>query len=138
MSEFCLPIRVYIEDTDAGGIVYYVNYLKYMERSRTEFLRSLGYDKVAVLEEGVFGESLLLVVHSVQVNYRKPARLDDQLIATTKLEKLARTYMQYQQQVRRGQDILSEGSVCVACVNAQTMKPTALPTEMYAQLKKYV
>ena len=80
MSVFSFPVRVYIEDTDAGGIVYYVNYLKYMERSRTEFLRSLGYDKPAILEGG-----LLLVVHTAQVNYRRSARLDDQLQVTTQL-----------------------------------------------------
>ena len=69
MHPFSIPLRVYIEDTDAGGIVYYVNYLKYMERSRTEFLRSLGYDKPAILDGG-----LLLVVHAAQINYRRPAR----------------------------------------------------------------
>src|SRR5690606_7324226 len=76
-SEFCWPLRVYIEDTDAGGIVFYVNYLKYMERARTEMLRSVGFDK-----DFIFSEALMFVVHSVEVRYRAPARLDDQLIAT--------------------------------------------------------
>ena len=69
-QSFLMSLRVYIEDTDAGGIVYYVNYLKYMERARTEFLRALGYDKPAILSTGQ-----LLVVHSASVNYRRPARL---------------------------------------------------------------
>ena len=73
-KEFLLPVRVYIEDTDAGGIVYYVNYLKFMERSRTEFLRSLGYGKTSVLDDG-----LLFVVHSLSVDYQKSAKLDDEL-----------------------------------------------------------
>lgn len=124
-SSFALPVRVYIEDTDAGGIVYYVNYLKYMERSRTEFLRSLGYDKPAILDEG-----LLLVVHSANVQYRRPARLDDQLQVTTSVAKLARTYVEFQQQVLRGNEMLCEGLIRVACVAQASMKPSAIPLVM--------
>ena len=97
-SEFSIPIRVYIEDTDAGGIVYYVNYLKFMERSRTEFFRALGYHKPAILDEG-----LLLVVHSAQIDYHRSARLDDELSVTTCIIKLARTYVEFKQQVFRNQ-----------------------------------
>ena len=75
--EFSLPLRVYIEDTDAGGIVYYVNYLKYFERARTEFMRELGYGKPAFPLEG-----LMFVVSEAQIKYRSPAHLDDQLVAT--------------------------------------------------------
>jgi 4-hydroxybenzoyl-CoA thioesterase len=130
---FSIPIRVYIEDTDAGGIVYYVNYLKFMERSRTEFLRSLGYHKVAILDGG-----LLLVVHAAEVNYRRSARLDDELQATTQITKLARTYVEFQQQVLRSGELLCEGLVRVACVDAETMRPCALPAEMHSKLQKFV
>ncbi|MES2673341.1 MAG: tol-pal system-associated acyl-CoA thioesterase [Pseudomonadota bacterium] len=133
MTEFSIPIRVYIEDTDAGGIVYYVNYLKYMERCRTEFLRTLGYHKVAILDDG-----LLLVVHSAQIEYRRSARLDDELQVTTRLIKLARTYFEFKQQVTRDQKLLCVGNICVACVDSSTMKPNALPKHMHAQLSYFV
>lgn len=130
---FSIPIRVYIEDTDAGGIVYYVNYLKFMERSRTEFLRSLGYHKAAIL-----GDGLLLVIHAAEINYRRSARLDDELQVTAQVTKLARTYIEFQQQALRGDELLCEGLVRVACVNAGTMRPCALPAEMHTQLQKFI
>lgn len=129
MHQFSIPLRVYIEDTDAGGIVYYVNYLKYMERSRTEFLRALGYDRPAILDGG-----LLLVVHSAQINYRRPARLDDQLQVTAQIYKLGRAYIDFQQQVLRGDELLCEGTVRIVCVEASTMKPSAIPTSMHHQI----
>lgn len=131
MQPFSLPIRVYIEDTDAGGIVYYVNYLKFMERSRTEFLRSFGYDKPAILDGG-----LLLVVHSAQINYRRPARLDNLLSVTAQIHRLARTYIEFQQQVLRGEELVCEGLIRIACVDAESMKPKALPSRMYQQLEQ--
>ncbi|ODS22592.1 tol-pal system-associated acyl-CoA thioesterase [Candidatus Endobugula sertula] len=124
-TEFQLPIRVYIEDTDAGGIVYYVNYLKFMERSRTELLRSLGYGKAAILEDG-----LLLVVHSLDTHYLAPAMLDDELVVTACMDKVARSYVVFEQEVRRGTQVLCRGNVKVACVNT-AMKPTALPVYIY-------
>ena len=132
MHPFSIPLRVYIEDTDAGGIVYYVNYLKYMERSRTEFLRSLGYHKPAILDGG-----LLLVVHAAQINYRRSARLDDQLHITAQIEKLARSYIEFKQQVLRGDELLCEGLIRIACVNAVTIKPSALPIDMHQQLDQF-
>ena len=132
MQQFSIPLRVYIEDTDAGGIVYYVNYLKYMERSRTEFLRSLGYHKPAILDGG-----LLLVVHAAQINYRRSARLDDQLHITAQIEKLARTYVEFKQQVLRGEELLCEGVIRIACVDAVTMKPNAIPAAMHRQLEHF-
>ena len=132
MHPFSIPLRVYIEDTDAGGIVYYVNYLKYMERSRTEFLRSLGYHKPAILDGG-----LLLVVHSAQINYRRSARLDDQLQVTSQIEKLARSYIEFKQQVLRSGELLCEGVIRIACVDANSMKPNALPADMHHQLDQF-
>lgn len=132
MDPFGIPLRVYIEDTDAGGIVYYVNYLKYMERCRTEFLRSLGYHKPAILDGG-----LLLVVHAAQINYRRPARLDDQLYVTAQIEKLARTYIEFKQGVLRGEELLCEGTIRIACVDATTMKPAAIPADMHHQIDQF-
>lgn len=131
--EFSIPIRVYIEDTDAGGIVYYVNYLKFMERSRTEFFRALGYHKPAILDEG-----LLLVVHSAQIDYHRSARLDDELSVTTSIIKLARTYVEFKQQVFRNQELLCSGVVRVACVDASVMKPRAIPVHMHQQATLFI
>lgn len=133
MTAFTIPVRVYIEDTDAGGIVYYVNYLKFMERSRTELFRTLGYDKPAILSDG-----LLLVVHSAQVEYRRSARLDDLLQVTTSIVKLARTYVEFEQQVMRDQELLCVGNIRVACVKSTTMKPHAIPVDMHKQLTHFI
>jgi len=100
-----------------------------MERSRTEFLRALGYDRPAILDG-----DLLLVVHSAQVNYRRPARLDDLLHVTAQICKLARTYIEFQQQVIRDGELLCEGIIRIACVDANSMKPNALPGTMHQQL----
>lgn len=127
-NEFSIPIRVYIEDTDAGGIVYYVNYLKYMERARTELLRSRGLSKPAVLEEG-----MLLVVASAKVDYKKSARLDDMLTVSAVIQKRARSYVLFQQRVLRDGVCLCESEIKVACVNRVTMKPCAFP-ERVAQV----
>jgi 4-hydroxybenzoyl-CoA thioesterase len=130
---FSLNVRVYIEDTDAGGIVYYVNYLKFMERSRTEFLRNLGYDKPAILDE-----NLLLVVHSANVQYRRPARLDDSLEITAEVVKLARSYVEFRQQVLRGNELLCDGLIRIACVNGVTMKPCAIPSAMHQHINHQI
>ncbi|MCW8125070.1 tol-pal system-associated acyl-CoA thioesterase [Microbulbifer halophilus] len=127
---FTLPIRVYIEDTDAGGIVYYVNYLKYMERARTEFMRSLGYDKPAMPQQG-----LLLVVHSAEIQYRRSAWLDDSLRATAAVGKLGRAGMTFEQKIWRDDEIICEGAVKVACVADDNRRPCALPKPIYSALK---
>ena len=129
MTEFFTPVRVYIEDTDAGGIVYYVNYLKYMERARTELMRSLGYHKPAFLDGG-----LLLVVHSANTRYVLAAKLDDALQVSAEISKLARTYVVFRQCVYRGDALLCESEIKVACVRQSDMRPAALPADVHAQL----
>lgn len=131
MDEFCWPLRVYIEDTDAGGIVYYINYLKYMERARTELLRRYGYDKPAF-----WADNRMFVVHSADVTWRKPARLDDELDVSARIDKVGRTFFEVVQQVRRSGQVLCEGVVKVANVTRDTMKPVALPADMREQLAK--
>ncbi len=132
MQEFSLALRVYIEDTDAGGIVYYVNYLKFMERSRTELLRTLGYDKPAILDD-----QLLLVVHSANVVYKRAAKLDDELHVTAKVVKLARSYVVFQQCVFRGDQLLCEGEIKVACVSQLEMKPQAMPKQLFKAIEDW-
>ena len=128
-EEFSLPLRVYIEDTDAGGIVYYVNYLKYMERARTEFMRSLGFGK-----DYIFNHDLMFVVRDVAVKYVGPAQLDDELLATARITRLGGASMTLAQTVRRGGEILAEGNISIACVNRGGVKPRRMPDEMRARL----
>ena len=129
-GEFSLPLRVYIEDTDAGGIVYYVNYLKFMERCRTEFMRSLGYGK-----NFIFNEDLMFVVRDVAVQYLSPAQLDDELQATARVEKLQGAAMTMVQSVRRGEEVLAEGEIQIVCVDKSGFKPRRIPKLMLAQLR---
>lgn len=131
MNEFSISLRVYLEDTDAGGIVYYVNYLKFMERARTELLRSLGFEFAALS-----AEQLQFVVHSVDAQYRKPARMDDELTVTAVVEQLARTYIVFHQQVCRGDEILCEAHIKVACVDTTQLKPAALPAPVKLQFSQ--
>lgn len=129
-NEFSLPLRVYIEDTDAGGIVYYVNYLKYMERARTEFMRSLGYDRGAV-----FNSEHLFVVRDIALAYRAPARLDDELTATASVVEARGASLALSQSVWRGEDLLVSGDVTIACVGREDLRPRRMPGDMLATLR---
>lgn len=130
-AEFYLPIRVYIEDTDAGGVVYYVNYLKFMERARTEFLRSLGFGK-----DWIFTRDLMFVVRDVAVRYRRPARLDDELRATARVTRLGRASMLMQQAVWRDDEELAAAQLTLACVARDGMRPRPLPGEIKEALRQ--
>lgn len=124
VQSFAHRCRVYYEDTDAGGIVYYVNYLKFMERARTERLRELGF-----AQSQLVGENLLFVVHSSEARYHVPARLDDELLISADIIELNRASLRFKQQVRRATDstLLCEGQFLVACVRADSLKPRAIP-----------
>lgn len=124
---FAHRCRVYYEDTDAGGVVYYVNYLKFMERARTERLRELGFSQSTLA-----GEGLLFVVHSSEARYHAPARLDDELMVSAEVSELNRASLRFRQQVRRVADnaLLCEGQFLVACVRADTFKPRAMPSSL--------
>ena len=129
VQSFTHRCRVYYEDTDAGGIVYYVNSLKFMERARTERLRDLGF-----AQSSLAGEGLLLVVHSAEARYHAPARLDDELLVTAEVIELNRVSLRFRQQVRRVKDdvLLCEGQFLVACVGADNLKPRAIPPALRA------
>jgi 4-hydroxybenzoyl-CoA thioesterase len=130
-AEFCIPVRVYIEDTDAGGIVYYVNYLKFMERARTEWLRSLGY-----VQSGLLENNIQFVVRATDVRYRQPAGIDDELAVTVGLEKVGRASLAFHQQVWRENELLCDGRIQVACVRADTLAPTALPSRVHQAIRE--
>jgi len=125
-----LQCRVYYEDTDAGGVVYYANYAKYLERGRTEWLRALGlqHTQLAAASQRVF------VVTRLSLQYRKPARLDDMLTVHTRIAHLGRASLDFAQSVQCGGELLCDAVVQVACVHAQTFRPAALPVELLGKL----
>ncbi|WP_097461789.1 tol-pal system-associated acyl-CoA thioesterase [Mangrovitalea sediminis] len=132
-AAFSWPLRVYIEDTDAGGIVFYANYLKYMERARTEWARSCGVQVRGEIQNGIN-----FVVHSLNVRYHRSARLDDELVATAAVIALGRTWLLFQQRVERSVDgeLLCEAEVKVACVGLESGRPCRLPATMQSAAEK--
>jgi acyl-CoA thioester hydrolase len=124
MSEFSWRTRVYWEDTDGGGVVYYANYLKFMERARTEWLRTLGHSQMELAETHGF----VFAVVEVKVNYRRPARLDDELLVSCVPVPEGRASIRFRQTVTRADAVvLAEGEVRVACVDSKTFRPRPLP-----------
>ena len=129
-AEFSLPIRVYIEDTDAGGIVYYVNYLKYLERARTELMRTFGLERAAVADAG-----WNFVVSDVSLSYKEPARLDDQLHATAVISAVGGATINFHQKVRRADAVLVAGDIQIACVDRGTGRPMRLDAALRKQVE---
>lgn len=121
-----LNVRVYWEDTDGGGVVYYANYLRFLERARTEWLRARGHDQSELMRDA----GVLFVVVDVGIRYRKPARLDDVLAITCEPQIEGRTAVRFRQRVLRGEELLVEADVRVACLDAATMRPRRLPAFM--------
>ncbi|MDN4052307.1 tol-pal system-associated acyl-CoA thioesterase [Massilia sp. YIM B02763] len=130
-SLFTWTVRVYYEDTDAGGIVYYANYLKFFERARTEWLRSLDIHQQDLLAR----EGVAFVVRSASVEYLAAARLDDDVKLTLAVEKLGRASVQFAQQAWRGDTLLATADVKVGCVDAATMRPRSLPDLAAAKMR---
>jgi acyl-CoA thioester hydrolase len=140
VSPFRWPARVYWEDTDGGGIVYYANYLRFLERARTEWLRSLGYSQNALARD----PGIVFAVVSLSVDYRKPARLDDELVITCEPSAEGAVTMRFAQRIYRkepgatapgdadGAGLLVEADVRVACVDAATLRPKRLPDFLVA------
>ncbi len=123
LSEFIWQVRVYYEDTDAGGVVYYANYLAYMERARSEWLRTLGFDNQTLADQ----QGIVFAVRRACVDYLQPARLDELLDVSLMLKKRGRASLMFEQQVRRGDELLCQGEILLACVDAASFKPTAIP-----------
>jgi acyl-CoA thioester hydrolase len=120
---FTWPVRIYYEDTDAGGIVFYANYLKFFERARTEWLRARGVDQQALAQR----DGAIFVVKHAAVDYHAPARLDDELNLTLSIEKLGRASVHFVQHAYCGEQLLCSAQVKVGCVDATTLRPRALP-----------
>ena len=134
MTRFAWPIRVYWEDTDAGGIVFYANYLKFFERARTEWLRSLGHGQHGLLEStgGMF------IVSETSVRYLQPARLDDELLVTAEVKETGRASLIIAQQALKAAkaELLCEGTIRIGWVQAGTLQPARIPPAILEALKK--
>ncbi len=120
---FSFPVRVYFQDTDAGGVVYHSNYINFMERARTEWLRTFGYTNTGMMKE----LGLVFVVRSVKLDYLKPALLDDLLTVTAQIKEIGRSRVTLLQTVLRGEELLTEGEVHLVCVTADNFKPVSVP-----------
>lgn len=127
---FTWPVRVYYEDTDLGGVVYYANYLKFMERARTEWLRALGFDQTALARE----HGVVFVVSSLTIEYLRPAAFNDALTVTVELEKLGAGQIILKQGVARGAEQLVAASVRIGCVNTSTFRPVRIPETVVAKI----
>jgi len=124
VSPFRWASRVYWEDTDGGGIVYYANYLRFLERARTEWLRSLGFSQLKLAED----PGVLFAVVSLNIEYRRPAKLDDELLISCEPAIEGAASVRFVQRIYRGADeLLVEASVRVACIDARTLRPKRLP-----------
>jgi acyl-CoA thioester hydrolase len=131
LSIFTWQVRVYYEDTDAGGVVYYANYLAYMERARSEWLRTLGFDNQTLADQ----QGVVFVVRRACVDYLQPARLDELLDVSLILKKRGKASLLFEQQVRRGDDLLCRGEILLACVDAASFKPAAIPATILQKMQ---
>jgi acyl-CoA thioester hydrolase len=124
MSQFDWPVRVYYEDTDGGGVVYHANYLKFMERARTEWLRSLGFEQTKLKIQ----LRILFVVRKLKLQYLRPARFDDALIVGTSLIGTGRSLLEFEQIIQCNDALLTRATIEVVCVDADQFKPVSIPT----------
>ena len=130
---YTLPIRVYFQDTDAGGVVYHASYVNFMERARTEWLRERhGYSNAGLMKE--FG--VVFVVRSLKLDYFKPALLDDMLGVTAQIKEVGRSRVVLQQTVKRGDEVLVGAEIHLVCVAVDNFKPVSVPEALRKQWKE--
>ena len=123
---FSIPVRVYYQDTDAGGVVFHGQYLAFMERARTELLNSAGIDLARLAQE----QRVLFLVYELKLRYRQPARLNDLLTVSAEVATMGRASLVFRQRVERGAELLVEGDITLALVDRDRMKPMRMPTEL--------
>jgi acyl-CoA thioester hydrolase len=128
---FSFPVRVYYEDTDAAGVVYYANYLKFMERARTEWLAAMGFP-LAIFERE---HGVVFVVHRCEIDFRRPARLNDDLAVTVEVEHCGAARLVARQEVRRAGDVLTSARVTLACVDAARWRPARIPVPLAQRME---
>ena len=132
VNTFNWQVRVYYEDTDSGGVVYHSNYLNFMERARTEWLRHLGFEQTFLRDE----LNVIFAVHSLQITFKKPAKFNDLLLISSNLVKLGFGSFEFSQLISVNQQNLIEAQVKVACVDAITFKPTGIPELVKAKMEQ--
>jgi len=131
LSVFEWPVRVYYEDTDAGGVVYYANYLRYLERARTEWLRRLGVEQDFLMRDS----EIVFAVRRVEIDYLLPARLDDSLVVEAGIAAAGKVSMTFAQRILRAPEtVLVQATVKVACLGADGFRPTAIPAPIREKL----
>jgi acyl-CoA thioester hydrolase len=128
---FELPVRVYFQDTDAGGVVYHASYVNFMERARTEWLRGFGYSNAALMKE----LGVVFVVRSLKLDYLRPAMLDDMLTVTAQIREVGRSRIALHQMVQRDEEKLVEAEIHLVCVSLETFKPVSVPAVLRDQWK---
>ncbi|WP_353570181.1 tol-pal system-associated acyl-CoA thioesterase [Candidatus Albibeggiatoa sp. nov. BB20] len=133
-SHFNFPVRVYYEDTDAGGVVYYANYLKFLERARTEFLRHLGFEQTDLIQQ----HQQIIMVRNINVDYHKPALFNDMLTTLTTVKKMGKVSLQMEQHVLRENTLLCAAQVKLAGVHATELRPQQFPLILLQALQDYV
>lgn len=126
---FSLPVRVYYQDTDAGGVMYHANYINFMERARTEWLRTFGYSNAGMMKE----LGVMFVVRSLKLDYLRPALLDDLLQVSAQIKEIGRSRVTLTQTIVRGEELLTEGEVHLVCVDVKTFKPVSVPEVLRGQ-----
>lgn len=131
---FSLQARVYYEDTDAAGVVYYASYLKFLERARTEWLRALGFEQTRLVEE----MGIAFAARSISVEYLKPARLDDLLMVVSTVESLGRAQLVFAQRIERDGEVLLTSKMRIACFDPVRGKAAAIPKNIHEQLKALI
>jgi len=129
-KELIWPVRVYYEDTDSGGVVYYANYLKFMERARTEWLRSLGFEQDRLLEE----EGVIFAVRKATIDFRRPARFNELLRVVSRIKRQGKASLTFQQEIFRDVDDLlqCDGEIVIACLDAAGFRPSPIPRNLLA------
>jgi len=123
IKTFSLHIRIYFEDTDSGGVVYHSNYLKFMERARTEWLRSIGIDQRHLKQDN----HIMFVVHRIDIQFKLPARFNDDLIVKSELKDIGSSKIEFRQMIYRNDEILIDASVDIACIDSEKFKPVRIP-----------
>ena len=123
IKTFSLPIRIYFEDTDSGGVVYHSNYLKFMERARTEWLRSIGIDQRHLKQDN----HIMFVVHRIDIQYKFPARFNDDLIVKSELKNIGSSKIEFRQMIYRNDEMLIDANVDIACIDSEKFKPVRIP-----------
>jgi acyl-CoA thioester hydrolase len=127
---FSVPVRIYYEDTDTGGVVYYANYLRYMERARTDWLREKGFEQTVLADQ----LQIVLAVKHVAIDYLNPAKLDDALQVSAEVTRLGGASITFRQQVKRGEELLCDGEVRIVCLDTETFKPKQIPESIAKKL----